>query len=149
MILYAPNARDVLSRNPKRPALIIGPNGPVQMNDPVLDYHVVSQLLRPRLVLEFGNEPLADRCVIDVLGRLCFQSCQALKQVGARYNADELAVLQHRDALDPMPIKYFGDLCEGCRLLYADDVFRHDVPRRAAMRFRVLPGRRALVREKG
>ena len=65
MILYSSNARDVLSRNPKCPALIIGPNGPVQMNDPVLDHDVVSLQMRPGLAREFGDEPLSDlgRCM--------------------------------------------------------------------------------------
>src|SRR3954447_8343520 len=109
MVLYALNPWHVLSCNPKRPSLILGPDGPVQMNHAVLHHDVISVQMSPWLVLEFSDKLLPNGCVIDVLGRLRFQGRQALEQVASRDNAHELAVAQHRNALDPMPFSRSRD----------------------------------------
>ena len=101
MVLDAPNPSHVLSGNPKRPSLVLGPHRPVQMNNAVLHDDVLGQEMSPRLISEFSDELLPNGRIINTLRQLCFQGRQALEQVAAGDNADELAIAQHRYALNP------------------------------------------------
>src|SRR5215207_8402394 len=156
MVLHTPHSWDVLGRNPKRPPLVLGPNGPMQMNHAVFNHDVIGgqmspgvigEQMCPGLIPELGHELFPNGRVINVLGRLRLEGGQALKQVASADDAHELAVAQHRNPLDPMPLNESGDLGEGRGLLHADHTCCHDVPRGAAMRLGVVPRRQALVCE--
>ena len=73
MILDALNPWHVLSCDPKRPSLVLGPDGPVQMNHAVLHHDIISVQMSPWLVLEFSDKLLPNGCVIDVLGGSAFK----------------------------------------------------------------------------
>ena len=90
------------------------------MNHAVLHHDIIRVQMSPWLVLEFSDKLLPNGCVIDVLGRLCFQGRQALEQVASRDDAHELAVAQHRNALDPMPFNESGNLGQSRGLLHAE-----------------------------
>src|SRR5215203_4657468 len=115
------------------------------MNDPVLNHDVIRVQMSPGLASEFSYELLPNGRVINALGRLGLEGGQALEQVASADDAHELAVAQHGNALNPMPLNCSGDLGEGRGLLHADHTCCHDVSGRAAMRFGVVPRGRALV----
>jgi hypothetical protein len=139
MVLDTANPSHVLRCNPKRPSLVLGSNGPVQMNHAVFNHDVIGEQMSLGLIPELGHELFPNGGVINALGRLRLQGGQALEQVASRNDAHELAVAQHRNALDPMPFNYSGNLRHSRGLLHADHACCHNVPGSPAMRFGVIP----------
>ena len=82
------------------------------MHDPVRDDDASFSRIRPLLLAQLGQQLDADRVVPLVLGCLDSAAGQYLEQVGAADDADNLAVVHHRDPLDSSRFHEFGDLAK-------------------------------------
>ena len=130
-------ARHILGRDPKCLSLVVALNRPMKMNHAILDDDV--QQMSPGLVLEGGDELLANGPIVHTGGRFRSQSGHTLEQVASRHNAHELAVTDHRDALDAMPRQGLCEVGEGGGLIDRDHIRGHYFASRAAVRLDIVP----------
>src|SRR5262245_59492836 len=83
------------------------------MHDSVSHNHVYESDWSPRLALEFRIEPLANGRITGRPGlRLGGYGCQRVQQIGAGYDADELAVAHHEHTVDLVALHEMHDLFE-------------------------------------
>ena len=69
------------------------------------------------------------------------------RQVRPADDADELAVADDRHALDLLRLEQHGDIGEFGRVADRDDIARHDVPDRSAVRLDIVAGELAIGRD--
>ena len=96
--------------------------------------------LKPLLSLELGEQLLADGPVvtIGVARRLALRRRQCPHEIRSADDSNELAVADHRHALDPIRLEQHCDVGEFGRVGDRDDVWGHDVLCRAAVRLDVV-----------
>src|SRR5215831_1815900 len=117
--------------------------GHPDVHDAVTDDDVRGPGVNPRLFLELGEQPLTDSAITDrrIGGQLAPDGGERAHQVCATDDADEPAVLEDGDSLDSFRLEHSRDFGEVGRIGDRDDVARHHVPRRAAMRLDIIAGK--------
>ena len=106
--------------------------------------------LEPRLSHQFGEQVVADGTVVavGVDPRVALRYRQGPHEVGPANDTDKPAVAEDRHALDPFCLEQHCDIGEFGRVGDRDNLARHDVLCRAAVRFGVVAGELLVRRDR-
>jgi len=106
--------------------------------------------LEPRLSHRFGEQVVADGTVVavGVDPRVALRYRQGPHEVGPANDTDKPAVAEDRHALDPFCLEQHCDIGEFGRVGDRDNLARHDVLCRAAVRFGVVAGELLVRRDR-
>src|SRR5262245_38549895 len=148
MIFDGLNSGDVFRGHTDRAAVALIEQRARKVHDSVAHHHVDESDRRPRLALEFRIEPLANGRVTGRPGlRLGGNGRERVQQIGAGYDADELAVAHHEHTVDLVALHEMHDLFERRILGHCPYFRRHHIADLASARLHVL-GRKASTHQK-
>src|SRR5713226_1917225 len=136
---------NILGRQPQGMAFLLGLHNSPEVNDAISHDDIFVEQMRPALRLKLGNKPHTNGTVINACRFNNIGRRQSLQQVTACHNADELAILDHRDAFDPMLLQNLCDFGERNRRSDCDHVESHNLPSDVAVRLDVIMGQSALA----
>jgi hypothetical protein len=109
------------------------------VHDSVAHHHVDESDRRPRLSLEVRIEPFANGRVTGRPGlRFGGNGRERVQQIGAGYDADELAVAHHEHPVDLVALHEMHDLFERGILGHRPYLSRHHIADLAPARLHVL-----------
>src|SRR5262245_64199995 len=139
MIFDGLNSGNVFRGHADRPAMPLIEQRAREVHDSVSHNHVYESDWSPRLALEFRIEPLANGRITGRPGlRLGGYGCQRVQQIGAGYDADELAVAHHEHTVDLVALHEMHDLFERGILGHRPYLSGHHIADLAPARLHVL-----------
>src|SRR6266568_3112633 len=133
MIFDPLHTRDILNRQAQGPTFVLCLDNSKNVNNTILHDDLLAEQMRPASPLELAEKPASNGAVVNGRRFSIMGGRQSLQQVAASHDADELALVDHRHALDTMPIQDLCNLSNRRRESHRDNGWSHDVRRDAAV----------------